>query len=248
MTAAAVRALLASKTLPVTDFEGWDRLDAHERSLGAPAERERIKLHSRERDDERRRHPLTAEPPAHTFAPRAHESARNRREFAYSGHFCMRRRRARPGPRTARRYAASRGATGAPINLVAGHRRPGAAGGAGDVAEGPGRHFTGEGRAGRTRHRHRPRSGSGRGRGEDPGLRRLPHRPALQDRWHRQRLPVPARARGGRYGRSGRRGRHRRGPGRLRHPQLAGRVRGSVARVCAGVPGTASTPTTPSRR
>jgi len=44
----AVRSLLASKSLPVTDFEGWDRLEAHERSLGEPAGRERIKLHSRD--------------------------------------------------------------------------------------------------------------------------------------------------------------------------------------------------------
>jgi ferredoxin--NADP+ reductase len=44
----AVLALLASKSLPVTDFQGWDRLDAHERSLGEPVERERIKLHSRD--------------------------------------------------------------------------------------------------------------------------------------------------------------------------------------------------------
>jgi ferredoxin--NADP+ reductase len=44
----AVVALLTSKSLPVTDFDGWDRLEAHERSLGEPVERERIKLHSRE--------------------------------------------------------------------------------------------------------------------------------------------------------------------------------------------------------
>jgi len=44
----AVLALLSSKGLPVTDFEGWDRLDAHERSLGEPANRERIKLHTRD--------------------------------------------------------------------------------------------------------------------------------------------------------------------------------------------------------
>ena len=43
----AVHALLAAKNLPVTDFEGWTRLDAHERSLGEVATRERIKLHSR---------------------------------------------------------------------------------------------------------------------------------------------------------------------------------------------------------
>ncbi|MET3804928.1 ferredoxin--NADP+ reductase [Nakamurella sp. UYEF19] len=44
----AVHTLLASKSIPVTDFEGWDRLDAHERSLGEPVERERIKLHARD--------------------------------------------------------------------------------------------------------------------------------------------------------------------------------------------------------
>lgn len=45
---AAVHALLASKGLPVTDFAGWDRLEAHERSLGEPTDRERIKVHSRD--------------------------------------------------------------------------------------------------------------------------------------------------------------------------------------------------------
>ncbi len=40
--------LLAEKGLAVTDFEGWDRLDEHERSLGTPASRERIKVHTRE--------------------------------------------------------------------------------------------------------------------------------------------------------------------------------------------------------
>ena len=50
----AVLALLHDKGLPVTDFEGWDRLDDHERSLGAaataagaPLARERVKLISR---------------------------------------------------------------------------------------------------------------------------------------------------------------------------------------------------------
>jgi ferredoxin--NADP+ reductase len=43
----AVHALFEAKKLPVTDFEGWTRLDAHERSLGEPVTRERIKLHSR---------------------------------------------------------------------------------------------------------------------------------------------------------------------------------------------------------
>ncbi len=45
---AAVRALLAAKALPVTDFDGWDRLEAHERMLGQPVGRERIKLPSRD--------------------------------------------------------------------------------------------------------------------------------------------------------------------------------------------------------
>lgn len=45
---ADVVGLLTEKGLPYTDFEGWDRLDAHERSLGEPHERERIKVHTRE--------------------------------------------------------------------------------------------------------------------------------------------------------------------------------------------------------
>lgn len=45
---ADVVALLTEKNLPVTDFDGWDRLDEHERSLGAPHERERIKVHTRD--------------------------------------------------------------------------------------------------------------------------------------------------------------------------------------------------------
>ncbi len=51
---AAVAAMLAEKGLPVTDFHGWDRLDEHERALGAAATgngsalaRERVKLISR---------------------------------------------------------------------------------------------------------------------------------------------------------------------------------------------------------
>ena len=43
----AVDALLAAKGLPVTDFGGWDRLDAHELASGAPHGRTRIKHHSR---------------------------------------------------------------------------------------------------------------------------------------------------------------------------------------------------------
>ncbi len=43
-----VLALLAEKRLPVTDFAGWNRLDDHERSLGMPADRERIKVNSRD--------------------------------------------------------------------------------------------------------------------------------------------------------------------------------------------------------
>jgi ferredoxin--NADP+ reductase len=54
---AAVQQLLTDKGLHVTDFAGWDRLDAHERSLGADysasppgaavADRERVKVTSR---------------------------------------------------------------------------------------------------------------------------------------------------------------------------------------------------------
>lgn len=44
----AVRAMLTEKGLPITDFDGWDRLDAHERSLGLPHERDRIKVHTRD--------------------------------------------------------------------------------------------------------------------------------------------------------------------------------------------------------
>ena len=44
-----------------------------------------------------------------------------------------------------------------------------------------------------------------------PGLRRLPHRPALPRGRHQRRLPVPARPRGGRRRRGRRRRRHQRG-------------------------------------
>jgi ferredoxin--NADP+ reductase len=46
---AEVEALLAEKGLRVTDFDGWDRLDAHERELGVADEhdRERVKVISR---------------------------------------------------------------------------------------------------------------------------------------------------------------------------------------------------------
>ena len=43
----AIDALLASKGLPVTDFAGWDRLDAHEIAAGTPHSRARIKVVSR---------------------------------------------------------------------------------------------------------------------------------------------------------------------------------------------------------
>lgn len=47
---AEIEALLAEKGVHVTDFDGWDRLDAHERSLGAadPGDRERVKVISRD--------------------------------------------------------------------------------------------------------------------------------------------------------------------------------------------------------
>jgi ferredoxin--NADP+ reductase len=43
----APRELLHAKGLPITDFDGWDRLEDHERGLGSAAGRERIKLISR---------------------------------------------------------------------------------------------------------------------------------------------------------------------------------------------------------
>lgn len=47
-TRSAVIELLADKGLPLTDFDGWDRLDSHERTLGEPQQRERIKVHTRD--------------------------------------------------------------------------------------------------------------------------------------------------------------------------------------------------------
>lgn len=44
---AAARALLREKGLPITDFDGWDRLEDHERGLGSAVGRERVKLISR---------------------------------------------------------------------------------------------------------------------------------------------------------------------------------------------------------
>ena len=46
-TEVAVDALLAAKGLPVTDFDGWDRLDAHELAAGEPHGRARVKHISR---------------------------------------------------------------------------------------------------------------------------------------------------------------------------------------------------------
>jgi ferredoxin/flavodoxin---NADP+ reductase len=39
--------LLLAKSLPLTDFAGWDRLEAHERISGAALGRERLKVHTR---------------------------------------------------------------------------------------------------------------------------------------------------------------------------------------------------------
>ena len=44
---ADVDALLAGKGLPLTDFAGWDRLDAHELTAGEPVGRGRVKVISR---------------------------------------------------------------------------------------------------------------------------------------------------------------------------------------------------------
>ena len=48
-TPAAVDRLLAEKGLPLTDFAGWDRLDAHELAAGAEHGRARVKVSSRSR-------------------------------------------------------------------------------------------------------------------------------------------------------------------------------------------------------
>ena len=78
-----------------------------------------------------------------------------------------------------------------------------------------------QGRTGRGHHGAGARPRAGRGAGAGAGVRRLPHRPALPRGRHRGRLPLPARARGGRRGRGGRRRGDRRRPRRLRHPELA---------------------------
>ena len=38
---------MLEKGLPITDFDGWDRLEDHERALGSAVGRERVKLISR---------------------------------------------------------------------------------------------------------------------------------------------------------------------------------------------------------
>ncbi len=62
-----------------------------------------------------------------------------------------------------------------------------------------------QGRAGRGHDDRGARPGAGRGGGHGPGLRGLPHRPALPRGRHQRRLPVPARPRGRRHRRAGRR-------------------------------------------
>ena len=95
----------------------------------------------------------------------------------------------------------------------------------GTHAAGQGRGREGQGCAGRAGHDQRAGPGAGRGGGEGPGLRGLPHRPALPRGRDQRRLPVPAGPRGLGRGRGGRPGRDRSGAGRLRGPQLARRVR-----------------------
>ena len=75
---AAVDALLAAKGLPVTDFDGWDRLDAHELAAGEPHGRARVKHISRHRDDGDRRPRLTR-PPSATRADQLRQRGRTRR-------------------------------------------------------------------------------------------------------------------------------------------------------------------------
>ena len=47
-TRSAVDGLLRAKGLAITDFDGWNRLDAHERSLGSDAGRDRVKVATRD--------------------------------------------------------------------------------------------------------------------------------------------------------------------------------------------------------
>ncbi len=93
------------------------------------------------------------------------------------------------------------------------------------AAHGPGRHRPQQGRTRRDRHRDRSRPGARRRHRAHSGLWRVPHRPALPRGRHQRRVPLPARARGIGHRGGGRRGRDRHRPRRLRHPQLAGRVR-----------------------
>ncbi len=86
-------------------------------------------------------------------------------------------------------------------------------------------HRPSQGRTGHDGDDRRARSGARRGGCGDPGLRGVPHRPALPRGRHQRRLPVPARPRSRRRGRVGRRGCDRRGARRLRDPQLARRLR-----------------------
>ncbi len=58
-----------------------------------------------------------------------------------------------------------------------------------------------------------------------PGLRGVPHRPALPRGGHQRRVPVPPRPRGGRHRGSRRAGRQLRRARRFRRPQLAGGLR-----------------------
>ena len=73
-------------------------------------------------------------------------------------------------------------------------------------AAGQGRRRAEQGSAGHDRDDQRARPRAGRGAGEGPGVRGVPHRPALPRGRHQRRLPVPARPRGRRRRRGGRRG------------------------------------------
>ena len=106
----------------------------------------------------------------------------------------------------------------------------------------------GEGGTGHIGDDPRARSRAGRGGRRRAGLRRVPHRPALPRGGHQRRLPLPARARGGRRRRGRRARRHGPRAGRLRRPQLARRSAASADRAGGAGPGTASRPTTPRRR
>ncbi len=97
------------------------------------------------------------------------------------------------------------------------------------------------------RRRRRPRPRTVRGRRRRPGLRRLPHRPALPRGRHLRRLPVPARATRPRAWSPPSARASRTSPWATTSSSTGAPSAGTAAPAAAAGPGTASTPTTPPR-